>query len=209
MGPRLLTLMFAFIFLALPLTSHSIEVLSKADIRRIIGPFPKPGSELEKQDDEVLLQYQAQRTDEECKEAASQDVFDYRKIFGKPYGPLTEREISQVQKDLLWAMGEGALTIYVAKNLYKRPRPYDRNPEIVPCIPLEASFAYPSGHATTARLLGKILSRKFPAKKYAIMETADEAGLHRVLGGVHHPSDVEAGYKIGDELAKRMIRELY
>jgi hypothetical protein len=39
------------------------------------------------------------------------------------------------------------------------------------------------------------------------MAVANQVGKNRMIGGVHHPSDVEAGQKLGDEMAFRAIWE--
>ena len=39
------------------------------------------------------------------------------------------------------------------------------------------------------------------------MKSAEAAALNRVIGGVHHPSDIAAGKKLGLEIARqRLVR---
>ena len=42
-------------------------------------------------------------------------------------------------------------------------------------------------------------------KRKSFLKRAEEVGLDRVIGGVHHPSDVEAGKKLGKFLGQQMI----
>jgi hypothetical protein len=39
------------------------------------------------------------------------------------------------------------------------------------------------------------------------MKRGDEISMHRVLGGVHHPSDIVAGKKLGDAMAMEIVGE--
>lgn len=92
-----------------------------------------------------------------------------------------------------------------AKRMYKRQRPYLRNPEIKPCIPLESSSSFPSGHSAMGRAVGRYLSKIYPDRVTEIMRIGNQVGKNRIIGGVHHPSDVIAGQKLGDAIAKNFI----
>ena len=95
--------------------------------------------------------------------------------------------------------------LLTAKNYYKRPRPFDYADETVdPCIEKATGYAYPSGHATSARLYARLLGKMYPERAEAFLKRGDEAALFRVLGGVHHPTDIEAGKKLGDALALKV-----
>jgi acid phosphatase (class A) len=43
-----------------------------------------------------------------------------------------------------------------------------------------------------------VLSKLDPSRKELFMKRADQIAADRVLAGVHHPSDIEAGKKLGD-----------
>ncbi|WP_408095734.1 phosphatase PAP2 family protein [Peredibacter sp. HCB2-198] len=183
-----------------------LKVLSKSTIRSIVGPYPAPGSEEEAKDFEIMLDLQATRTPEQCAEAATQETGTLKNIFYRNNGPLTKREANILTVKLLKAYAEAGINIYIAKGVFKRPRPYKTRADIVPCIGLESSYAYPSGHTTVARVFARILSRIYPERAEAFMKRADEAAHHRVLGGVHHPSDIEAGKKLGDVLSDHVMK---
>ena len=182
------------------------KILSKSKIRSIIGPYPARGSEAEAKDFEIMLSLQETRTDEQCAFAATHEQATLKNIFYKDNGPLTNREANRLTVLLLKAYAEAGVNIYFAKGVYKRPRPYISRPDIVPCIDREGSYAYPSGHTTVARVFARILSRIYPERAEAFMKRADEAAQNRVLGGVHHPSDIEAGKKLGDYLSDHVMK---
>jgi acid phosphatase (class A) len=80
-----------------------------------------------------------------------------------------------------------------AKKIFGRPRPPLADPTIGTCETLKPSGAYPSGHSTFGYLQAIVLAQMVPEKRAAIFQRAAEFGQHRVVCGVHYPSDVEAG----------------
>jgi len=67
--------------------------------------------------------------------------------------------------------------------------------------------AYPSGYSAVARVFGLMLSELVPANSAKYTSYADQAALNRVIGGVHHPSDTEAGKKLGNAVYKALERD--
>jgi acid phosphatase (class A) len=92
-----------------------------------------------------------------------------------------------------------------AKKYFRRPRPYTLDPRLKPCVHLETSASYPSGHSAQSVVWGIILSDMFPERRDAIMARAYQIGDDRVLGGVHFPSDVAAGHVIGFAVAEELL----
>jgi acid phosphatase (class A) len=81
-----------------------------------------------------------------------------------------------------------------AKNTWKRPRPHILYPDLVkPVVPLSKSGSYPSGHTTIGTLMAIVLADMLPEKRDAIMARGWEFGWNRVVGGIHYPTDIEAG----------------
>lgn len=64
--------------------------------------------------------------------------------------------------------------------------------------------SYPSGHSTTNHVWAAILADLFPAKRAALFDRAYAIGQHRVDGGVHFPSDVEAGKALAAVIYEQM-----
>jgi acid phosphatase (class A) len=193
------------ISLCLSFTAQANPLLiSKAEIRQVVGAYPEAGSADEAQDDSILLEWQDQRTEAECLAAAKQsNSLTLKSFFGDV---LTKKEINYLSVRLLRVAAIAAANSSRAKSMYDRPRPYDRNGDVKPCIDTEKSSSYPSGHTTLARLYGRVLSLRYPSRAEKFMARADQAALNRVLGGVHHPSDIEAGKRLGDYLAKKFYR---
>jgi acid phosphatase (class A) len=185
-----------------------IDLLTPSEIKALIGNFPKVHSAEELKDDETLLNFQKNRTKEQCSNADAQSDISFKKMFLEPNGPLTKDEFKDINAKMLKVSAKIGINIQLAKTIYKRPRPYLRNPKIIPCIALEKSYSYPSGHATISRVWGRVLSELYPDRREEFMTKADEVALNRVLGGVHHPSDIVAGKKLGDVLAVEVLDDL-
>ncbi len=198
-----------FLAIALATSSHAfaapdVAILTKEEISAMIGNFPARGTQAEAMDDEVILDWQNKRTQADCDYAAESEV-NITNFFGGVRGPLTQLEIKSLPFSITTqAPIEIGANILIAKKMYDRPRPYDRNPALKPCIKKESSSSYPSGHAMYTQAMGRLLSKRFPQKSELIMKRAAEAALNRLIGGVHHPSDIEAGKKLGDAIAAKI-----
>ena len=181
--------------------TKDLRILTPRAMRDLMGSYPALGTEASNQDFDVLLHVQNTRTPEECELAKKEENASLQSMFAGPNGPLTKKEMNIVLPQLLADYAEIGANIYIAKKMYKRPRPYLSNTTLTPCIDRESSYAYPSGHSATAWYFARKLTKIFPARKAALLKRANEVAWNRVLGGVHHPTDIEAGRKLGEELA--------
>ncbi len=173
-----------------------------------ITDFPPPpavGSAEDKADLAAVLQWQKDRTPGQCAAAKAQSDQSFVSFFG---------DVSPFAKPLPAAVGaffkrvsddSGNTNRYI-KKIYQRERPFLRSSELNPCLGRAQGFSYPSGHATDSHLFGLILSDLLPRQGAIFMRNADQAALNRVIGGVHHPLDVEAGKRLGDRLYKEMLK---
>jgi acid phosphatase (class A) len=177
----------------------SIEILSPKKIENIIGNYPSQGSEEERIDFEILFNYQNTRSQADCREAEIEEKVNLENFYGSI---LTLDEIKKIKVKMMVIAGEVASNAFIAKKYFSRPRPYDYNAEIKPCIKLEKNYAYPSGHAIVAYAWAHYLSVEFPDRKVEFHNRSEEIALNRVIGGVHHPSDLVAGKKLVEYLVK-------
>ena len=172
-----------------------------------IAPPPSPGSAGDQKDFQILFQYQEKRTDDDCRAADLQTVPSLASLFGPQTGALTEDEIAAVDE----FAGEVADTVSKAVSPFKkhwvRQRPYDENADISPCIRKPGGqTSYPSTHAALGVVLGDLLAQIFPAKSISLHEAGKRVGENRVLGGVHHPSDVVAGQRLGAQIESALMQ---
>jgi acid phosphatase (class A) len=200
-------LIFFSIYLTSIATFATIVPLSK--IKKTLGPYPSRGSAEEIKDVNLLLFYQNNRTAEDCRkaqiEAKNQNL---KTFFAGENGPLTKNEAKKLKLIITKPFVESGIYSWITKELvYKRPRPYETFSEIQPCISLTKTKSYPSGHTTMARYYARILSAIYPERANDFMKRADEIAMNRIIGGVHYPSDVLAGKKLGDLIADTALKD--
>lgn len=181
------------------------DVFSPEEIREALGEYPELGTAESDEDFFILRYYQRTRTQEQCRIAAEQDSVTLRSLYARNGGPLTDAEALRLTPRLLLVYAEAGANIYIAKNLYKRPRPYLVDETLTPCAPEESSYAYPSGHTTLAYVLAHVLTDIYPERAEALMDWAKFISENRVLGGVHHPSDLVAGKKLAQMIAESFL----
>lgn len=134
---------------------------------------------------------------------ADESVFDmYTRVFGPGFNaaalPLTTRFFARV--------GESEdETLDPAKKIFGRKRPWLSNPEIQPYAKKTSSGAYPSGHTSRVTLVAVILTAMLPEKRDLIWPRTEEYAWSRVVGGMHYPADLEAGFRVGTAMAAAMM----
>lgn len=164
---------------------------------------PAAGSDADKEDLAVVRRWQVERTEAQCQAAKAQTDATYDDFFGavSPFGNPAADEVEKIFSKVRTDTGS---IVYLLKEKYKRPRPFLRDPALTPCIAKASGYSYPSGHAATARVFGLMLSALVPANAGTYMRYADLSALNRVISGVHHPSDIEAGKTLGDAIYKAL-----
>ncbi len=173
---------------------------------RAVPAAPANGSYEDREDFRVILDWQNRRTAAQCAAAKAEMSHNYEVFFGKisPFGSPAPAEVKEFFKNV----GEDSVAAHkYLKDAYRRGRPFVRDPRVKPCLPRVAGLSYPSGHSAMARLFALILSDLDPARRAEYMAKADESALFRVIGGVHHPSDTEAGKALADALYKELKKE--
>ena len=179
----------------------------QVDLKKALPPSPKPDSAVWRNDFKVLHDWEKKRTKEQCEEGQHVVSISLKSFFGKPYGPLTDAEVealNPLMDEVRWDVGHFTEN---AKNLYARPRPYNSDKTLQPCATKEINYAYPSGHTSMTRAIGKLLAKWDPKRAKAFMKRAEDIAQSRIRVGVHHPSDIEGGKKIGDYLTNLYLKD--
>lgn len=156
---------------------------------------------------EMVLYYQKIRSEEDCHRANYEDGGLSTSFFGEEYGPLTDAEALKLVELQERLFQEAKYFTKALKEKYPRLRPFKRDSRVVPCIPLQPSDSYPSGHATIAIIAAKTFALIYPGKEQALLERAQVVANDRVLGGVHHPVDVLAGKELGEKIFSALVKE--
>ncbi len=93
------------------------------------------------------------------------------------------------------------------KKQYSRPRPSQISSVLLGPAPPPGHAAYPSGHATQARLMalwaGQILpaAAEWDATRNNLQQLAFRIARNREIAGFHYPSDRRGGFVLADNIA--------
>jgi acid phosphatase (class A) len=175
------------------------------DYAALIGDFPRPGSDAAKADQAILLWLQTTRTEEEVRRAQC-EAHIHLGVFSRTAGvdlesprfPLTQALAEDLRQAMSGVTGK-------LKLQFNRPRPYLAIPELKPALPLEPSRSYPSGHSAWGMVEANLLAALDPGRREAFLVRGRLVGYDRVLGGVHYPSDVQAGLRLGQAFAEAWL----
>lgn len=178
--------------------------LNVASLVRATGQPPRPGSLEASQDLAILIWLQRHRTPE--MEANSWLSLERNPAtFSRAVGV----DISKSMPLLSAGLRSFIQPIDVVKDSIKdrlgRRRPYVEHAQLQPCLPPETTASFPSGHSTWFRAAAELLANLMPERRQRLIEMGLHAGASRVYCGVHYPSDVEAGQRLGVAAAQQVI----
>jgi membrane-associated phospholipid phosphatase len=101
------------------------------------------------------------------------------------------------------AIYDATILAWKEKIKYKRQRPAISNAVVK--APL--TYSYPCEHTVTAAAAATVLAYFFPEKADSILQMAHTAAQSRNDAGVQFPSDVDAGWKLGEQVAKQIFEK--
>lgn len=163
------------------------------DLVRYLAPPPAPGSAADARDLAAVLAAQAARTPAEV-EAARLDQSVEVARFADVLGPrFSAKRLPRTFELARRACREASAVVRAAKDHWDRPRPYRASAAVEPVIANTTHGAYPSGHAACGFLWAIVLADLVPGRRAALFDRGTAYGWNRVVGGVHYPTDVEAG----------------
>lgn len=182
------------------------ESLTKVDLTRLLPP-PAKDSEQNRADLAEILNIQAKRSQTQVNEAiADQEVSVFR--FANVLGPQFEpTKLPLTDALFVRVLATSKAVSEPAKDFWKRLRPSNEDPKVKPCVKVPGNASYPSGHAMAGALMALLLADMVPEKRSEILSRGWEFGWNRVIGGVHYPSDVEAGRLAGALLATLLFSD--
>lgn len=205
------------------------------DVLHLLPPPPAPGSEAERKDVETVAALRAASSPERIA-LAQKDATDGLMAFATTLAPGfdfakvpdVEAFFRKVGRDVQFATALG-------KDCWERPRPFVLDSNIhppgtmkedtlqrpgakntaphgpgSPCPALnpspQYSYSYPSGHSTFGAMTAILLSDMVPEKRTELYARGWQFGESRIVGGVHYPTDVDAGRIDATALVAVMMR---
>jgi membrane-associated phospholipid phosphatase len=130
----------------------------------------------------------------------------------EPGYALVRRERLSVPREvrLLAPLAVVQLDAYIAahdtKYLYWRLRPSTADPTIALFIPLPNHPAYVSNAAIIASAAAVLVGAMFPQEAGYWQYLGEEAGLSRIYGGIHYPSDERVGNQMGKSIGALAVQ---
>lgn len=103
------------------------------------------------------------------------------------------------------AIEDATTAAWKAKDLYQRKRPSQLDASIKTVVDNPMSSSFPCEHTVTAAAAATVLAYFFPQRGDSILRLAKQAADSRVNAGVQFPSDVEAAWKLGEQVARKVI----
>jgi acid phosphatase (class A) len=174
------------------------------DYVALLAPPPEPGSPEEVADLQMTRDAFRARTSVQTDIAVEDmklNLFNFAQAIGANFQrgkyPKTEALLAKVRTET----GE---VVTLAKNYWKRPRPYAMDPTLA-FGKLEKSYTYPSGHSTLGTVQALVLAELFPEKRGAILALGRRIGWDRVITGYHFYTDVCAGRVLGQAIVREMM----
>ncbi len=100
---------------------------------------------------------------------------------------------------------DAAIVCWDIKYHYFNPRPTQLDPSIKTLTGIPNFPAYVSGHSTFSGAAATILGYLIPANAAKYSAMSQEAGLSRLVGGIHFRTDCETGLTVGNNVGNYAI----
>jgi len=170
----------------------------------VIGQPPASGSREEADDLAILRWLQRSRTRDAVRRTWS---FLSRSL--SRFDAAVGADLNRTAPSLVAGLPSFLRVITTVKDELKtsnaRPRPFLVHPDLRPCLPLEDTPAYPSGHALWYAAAGQLLADLVPERSQRLLEVGRQGGYARVTCGVHYPSDVMASQRLAEVMVADVI----
>ncbi len=154
----------------------------------IIGKPPADNSPQHVAEVDQMLAMQEHRTaalEKRCKAEESINPFIFSEILGDSFNA---KDLPVTAKVFVRVTAEATAVSSVAKRKWGRVRPPVAEPRIHPCVSLEKTGSFPSGHATRGVVWARLFGQIFPDKRDELMARGKQIGEDRVIGGMHYPA---------------------
>jgi len=191
-----------------PTTQPAYLAPDSFDFKTLLGEPPADGSTVQRDEIASMRTLQILRSPEDverCNAEVNASAMAFaRPVLGEWFSAKNLPETAALFKEITQ---QTSVVSGAAKATWARKRPNVTDDRLKPCVQLEKTYSYPSGHATRGMVWGVILAEMFPEHRDALIAAGRRFGTDRTLAGVHYPSDVAAGQKLGADIARRMLAD--
>jgi acid phosphatase (class A) len=206
---RLLLAGFASLALAAPAFAADPYVTAKMlDIATLMPPPPVQGSAEDRADMRAVLDAQAHATAARQAQSKVDSEEDIYTVYGPVLGDKFKAAALPKTTLLFANIGDSEDdTLDAAKPYFGRVRPWIANPAVKAYAKPTKSGSYPSGHTTRAAMYAIVMSEIVPEKTREFWLRSQDYAYSRIVGGMHYPTDIEAGWRAGTAMAAIMKAE--
>ncbi len=170
-----------------------------------LGAPPAIDSMEHKKEIAKIIAIQAKLSDAEKAQAMHEDSITpgmiVTPVLGAKYSEATHPKLFALLRHAAsdaWRIGDNT------QEFWGRKRPWLVDDRVQLLVKPITRPSYPSGHSTTNHTWAHVLSELFPNKRAVLFKHAYSIGENRMRGGVHYPSDVEAGKRLAAMIYKKM-----
>ena len=176
---------------------------------------PALGSKAQASDMAAVLAAQKSRTKAQAAKAevdAPLAISQFTEVLGPAFN---KDNLPKLNAFLVKVSREANTYTNTVKDFWKRPRPFETNPAVHPPGGMKATtldlqgqptVSFPSGNAAFGAEMAVILADMVPEKRAELFARGWELGTDRIVGGVHYPTDVQAGRLIGTVMVSLMMQ---
>lgn len=178
------------------------------DLATLIPPPPTTGSPADTADMQAVLDAQAHASEARKAQAlVDSDETIYVMFTGVLGARFVAADLPRTTElfERIGASEDAAVD--AAKPVFARVRPWIAHPEVKASARPSKSASYPSGHTTRVAANAIVLSAMLPERQRDIWARAQDYAESRIIGGMHYPTDVEAGWRAGSALAAVLFQQ--
>lgn len=179
-------------------------VLEPQRYRAVIGAPPAAGSRAEADDLAILRWNQRSRYPQAVGHSWR---FLYRNL--SSFDAAVGSDLSKIAPTLFKGLPLFLRRVDAVKDVLKdqigRPRPYVSHPDLRPCVPIETTPSFPSGHATWYATTALLLADLLPQRRERLLAVGEQGGFVRAYCVVHYPSDVLASQRLAEAISRDVI----
>ena len=178
--------------------------LEMGSLNKAVGQPPKPNTTAAELDLGILLWLQKHRTPDQIAKSwllLDRHIVQFDRALGIDMSKSTPAVVRGITSFL--KLVDGAKDSI--KDRVQRPRPFVSHPEIHVCLPPESGWSFPSGHSAFFRSAAVLLADLVPERRERLLAVGLLGGTSRTMCGLHYPSDVEAGQKLGEAAALQIL----
>jgi acid phosphatase (class A) len=206
---RTLIAMTALAAIALPAMAAEPYLTAKMlDLTKLVPPPPAKGSPADLADMQAVLAAQADASDARKAQALADSDETVYAMFSPVLGAKFTAAATPKAAAMFERLGESEDdALDAAKPYFGRTRPWLANPDVKPIAKPTKSPSYPSGHTTRVCLEAIVMAQIVPEKATEIWARAADYAQSRIIGGMHYPSDVAAGWRTGTAMAVAIMAQ--